>query len=157
MLPLVIFIIALIVAAIFMQMYSRWEDWVDIVLGSLLFFNVGIFGFMACYAHTIIPNQTAALIGWAPGSPFQFEVGMANLAFGVLGVMSLWFQRKFWLATIVGYSVFLFGAFFGHLIEYSKGNDAPYNIGLFVWFQDLILPIVLLSLLYLHFKKQYRY
>lgn len=42
----------------------------------------GIGGFIA---HVFISDEVADSIGWNAGSPFQLEVGFANLAIGVLG------------------------------------------------------------------------
>jgi len=61
--------------------------------------NVGIAGILGFYSHTFNAAATAEFIAWAPGSPFQFEVATANLAFGVLGVLCLWFGGAFWAAT----------------------------------------------------------
>ncbi len=46
----------------------------------------GLIGFLG---HTFKAQEIALKIGWQP-SPFQFEVAVANLAFGVLGILCLW-------------------------------------------------------------------
>lgn len=62
---------------------------VDILLFYLLLINVGFTGLFAFYGHTFLADQVAASIGWAKGSPFQLEVAMTNLAFGILGVLCI--------------------------------------------------------------------
>lgn len=109
-------------------------------------------GLLAFYAHTFLADNTAEKIGWATGSPFQFEVAVANLSYGLLGIIAYVSKPPFIKATIIGYTVFVVGAFVGHLIQYQKGDIAPYNIGLFVWFNDLLIPLLLLSLLTLKEK-----
>ncbi|MCQ8904725.1 MAG: hypothetical protein NQU45_03285 [Methanothermobacter sp.] len=52
----------------------------------------------------------ATYIEWPTGSPFQLEVAFANLSFGVLGLLSWKFRGEFWMATIIGFSVFYLGA-----------------------------------------------
>ena len=105
-------------------------------------------GLLATYAHTGMAAETARKIGWEPGSPFQFEVAMANLSYAVLGFMAVWRGGRFTEATVIGWSVLLFGCFIGHMVNwYTTGNTAPYNIGIFVWFNDLILPVLALILL----------
>lgn len=117
-------------------------------LSYILFFNMGLMGLLAAYAHVFMGPEIAKSIGWAPGSPFQYEVGMANLAFGVLGILSYWIRGRFWDASIIGWSVLLFGCFIGHVISYFVDNNkAPYNIGPYIWFYDLILPSLVLALL----------
>jgi hypothetical protein len=37
------------------------------------------------------------MIGWPPGNPFQFEVGVHDGAWGVLGFLCIWIGGLFWL------------------------------------------------------------
>jgi len=150
MISFVLFICAVIFAVIFTAIRKR--SFTKTLLYAVVFFNIGLMGLLAFYAHIFMADSTAEKIGWATGSPFQFEMGIANLSYGVLGILSLWYRGKFTLATILGYSVLLLGAFVGHLIQYSKGDIAPYNIGMFVWFNDLFIPILLNTLLILNWK-----
>lgn len=86
--------------------------------------------------------------GWPTGSPFQYEVAAANLAFGILGVLCIWWRGSFWLATGIGSAVFLFGAAMVHLCDLVlHHNLAANNAGLILWLDDLTLPILLLALL----------
>lgn len=111
------------------------------LLKFIIFFNIGVMGLLGYYVHTFMPDEIAKGIGWAPGSPFQFEVAMANLAFGILGVLSLFFGPQFWLATVLGQIIYFIGCFWGHMVQLSLGNTAPYNAGIYIWLSDLILPI----------------
>lgn len=127
----------------------RYPNNVEAFLSYILLFNMGLMGLLGAYAHIFLGPETAKSIGWQPGSPFQFEIGMANLAFGVLGVLSFWLRGSFWDASIIGWSVLFLGCFIGHVINfYTENNAAPYNIGPYIWFYDLILPILVLALLY---------
>ncbi len=122
-----------------------------IILAWAIFFNIGISGLMAFYAHAFRAAQTAGFIGWPAGNPFQFEVACANLALGVLGVLSLWMSSGFRLATILGFSVFLLGAAVGHIDQLVKlGNQAPGNAGAPLY-ADIIAPPLLLTLWAVHF------
>ena len=119
----------------------------EVVLHWSLAVNVGVAGLLGAYAHTARAAETAALIGWAPGSPFQFEVAMANLAFGVLGVLCIRLRGLFWWATAIGYGVFLLGAAYGHIVEIvTVQNYAPGNAGIVLWW-DILTPIAHLILL----------
>jgi hypothetical protein len=121
---------------------------VEVALLYLLVFFAGVSGLVSALAHTFWAAQIARQIGWAPGSPFQFEVAMANLAFGVLGIMCIWQRGNFWAATGIGLSVFLLGCAYGHLKEVVvAGNYAPDNVGPVLWFNDLAIPILILGLL----------
>lgn len=136
------------------------KDWsglkcTEILLSYILFFNMGLMGLLAAYAHIFMGPEIAKQIGWQPGSPFQFEMGIANLSYGILGVLAYWIRGRFWEATVVGWSVLFLGCFVGHLIDYYVNhNTAPLNIGVYIWLTDLFLPLFLLSsLLYLRIKQ----
>jgi hypothetical protein len=108
---------------------------------------LGVNGVLAFIAHVFFGPATARFIGWPPGNPFQFEVGIANLSLGVLGLMSVWRRGgDFWLATIVMATVFYWGAAVGHIIQIVRfQNFAPGNAGLPLY-ADIIFPLVLIGL-----------
>jgi hypothetical protein len=122
---------------------------VEIALWYLLVIFAGAGGLMGALGHTFRSREIALGIGWPPGSPFQFEVAMANLAFGVLGVMCIWHRGGFWTATGVGWAVFLLGCAYGHAREMLAGNFAPMNAGLMIWLSDVMIPLAILGLLLL--------
>jgi hypothetical protein len=126
---------------------------VDIVLLNFLFILVGLSGLMAFYGHMFLSDKIAISIGWATGSPFQLEVAMTNLAFGVLGVLCIRFRDGFWLATGVGYATFLFGAAYVHINEMIvAGNYAQNNAGAVLYLGDIAIPLMILILLLLRAK-----
>lgn len=150
MFVLFLFLLTLIFASVQIAMNREWgtAKMVERFLSFFLFFNLGCGSLLGAYGHLFMGPEIAEKIGWAPGSPFQFEIGIANLAFGVLGVLSYWIRGSFWTATIIGWSVFVMGCFVGHLINFAEtGNSAPYNIGLYIWLYDFLLPILFLVLL----------
>jgi hypothetical protein len=57
---------------------------------------LGFSSILAFFGHTFAADEIAAYIGWMPGSPFQFEVAVANLAIGVLGISCVWLRGNFW-------------------------------------------------------------
>lgn len=123
---------------------------VETLLFYLLLVNVGFTGLFAFYGHAFLSDQVAAGIGWPKGSPFQLEIAATNLAFGVLGVLCVFFRDDFWLATGLGYSLFLFGAAFVHIREIlAAGNLALYNAGPVLYVGDIGVPTLILALLIL--------
>jgi hypothetical protein len=160
MLSIFLFLLALIFTATHLIYKKGWvvDRSIETFLGYILLFNMGFMGVLAAYAHIFMGPETAKQIGWQPGSPFQFEIGMANLSYGVLGILSYWIRGRFWTASIIGWAIFLLGCFVGHLIDYYKyHNTAPLNIGVFIWFNDLFLPLLTLTLFFilraLHLKR----
>ena len=111
----------------------------------LLFIYVGLMGILTAYAHVFRPIQTSASIGWST-SPYEYEVGMADLTLGVLGVLCLWFRGNFWLATAVANAVWLLGDAIGHIRQMLLfNNHAANNSGIFL-IAELITPTLILGL-----------
>lgn len=119
---------------------------VEIILLYQLIFTVGIGGLLGFYAHAFMSDQTAEYIGWPKGNPFQLEVAYTNLTFGILGILSVFFRGNFWLATLLGVSIwFLLDAYY-HIRDLAVyHNDAPGNAGLPLY-SDIAIPTFLLGL-----------
>jgi len=123
---------------------------VELLLLYLLVINIGIGGILAWYGHTFIADEIARKIGWQPGSPFQFEVAVADLSWGVCGLLCIWLRQGFWTATGIGSSVFFLGCAFGHIRQIiQEGNMAIYNAGPVLWIGDLGIPLSILILLWM--------
>ncbi|MGH6734637.1 MAG: DUF6790 family protein [Methyloceanibacter sp.] len=118
-----------------------------------LVIDVGVIGFILGFIpHVFFANETARMIGWPPGSPFQFEVGVHDGAWGVLGFLCIWIGDSFWLATGLGWSLFMLGATYGHIHQMAlHDNYAPYNF--FTIFSDGFVAVWLLVLLYLYHRE----
>jgi hypothetical protein len=111
----------------------------------LLVIYVGLMGFLTAYAHVFHPIQTSASIGWST-SPYEYEVGMADLTIGVLGILCIWFRGNFWLATAIANAVWLLGDAVGHLHQITANNNhAANNSGIFL-IAEILTPLVILFL-----------
>ena len=111
----------------------------------LLFIYVGLMGLLTAYAHVFRPLQTSASIGWST-SPFEYEVGMADLTVGVLGILCFSIRGNFWLATAIANAVWLLGDAIGHIRQMTLNNNhAANNAGIFL-ILEIITPIVILLL-----------
>src|ERR1700691_2626454 len=115
----------------------------------LLFIYVGLMGLFTAYYHVFRPVETSASIGWST-SPYEYEVGMADLTVGVLGVLCLVFRDGFWLATAIAEAVWLLGDAVGHIREMMlRNNHAENNAGIFLIF-ELAMPVLILILVFYH-------
>src|SRR5687768_2146345 len=83
----------------------------------------GIGGFLA---HVFISDEIADAIGWDAGSPFQLEVGFANLAIGLLGAIAAERRDGFREATVAAAFVFGVGAALAHVA--ATGSLALVNL-----------------------------
>jgi hypothetical protein len=147
------FIAALIVAAVHLYRDRQPRTWgrvAEILLVWFLVIDVGIaliFGFIS---YTVFAKQAAESIGWPPGNPFQTEVAIANLGFGTLGILCYWFRGQFWLATVIGVTVWLVGDGIGHIYQIIvASNYSPNNAGAALY-NCFATPLILISLLLIY-------
>lgn len=119
----------------------------DRLIRYIMLFPVGIQGLWGALDHLGFPARTAASIGWAP-SPFQFEVGVANLGLGVAGLIAAFYGSwNFRLSLAIYVLFFLGGAAWGHVIQMmNAANFAPGNAGP-IFYTDILTPVSLLILL----------
>ncbi len=74
----------------------------------------------------VLADEAAKMIGWPAGNPFQFEVGLHDGAWGLLGFLCVFIGGGFWVATALGWSFFLLGAAYGHVISWpSRATSRP--------------------------------
>lgn len=140
-------ILTLILALILIYRRPKTKNMIiESLLLALLVVMVGLSSIWAFMGHAFMGAMIAAYIGWPAGSPFQLEVAVANLSYGILGLLCLKFRDDFWTATIIGFAVFYLGAAYIHIQDMFRGNYAPGNVGAPLYF-DIILPILLLGLL----------
>jgi hypothetical protein len=109
---------------------------------------VGVMGVMTFVFHVFMSARASASIGWAP-SPFEYEVGIADLTVGVLGILCIWLRENFWLATAIANAVWLLGDAIGHVRQMVEHNNhASNNSGIFLVLEFLMPPIILALTLY---------
>ena len=119
---------------------------IDRLLRYLFLFPLGIQGVWAFIGHVFFPQQSAASIGWAP-SPFQYEVGVANLGLGLACIYAAFRGFEARVAAGIVAACFLLGAGIGHIRDIvATGNLAAGNAGP-IMFTDFLTPIAILALL----------
>src|SRR6266542_4399854 len=125
---------------------------IHLLLLYALVLDVGVIGlFQGFIPHVFFAGQAADLIGWPQGSPFQFEVGFHDGAWGLLGFLCLWIGGSFWIATGLGWSFFMLGATYVHVYHtVREGNYGPYNF--LTIFSDGFITVWLLVLVYLYYR-----
>ncbi len=141
----------LTVVFIILDLHGTTQFWGTVVLRDVLYYAYGwqMLGFAT--GHLLFSNAVAEYIGWPKDDPFQFEVGLADLGMGILGIMCCWFDGYFWLASIVIVTVVGWGCAIGHIKHIVKNkNFNPGNAG-FALYWDIFLPIVLIALGIIYF------
>ncbi|MEV0200031.1 DUF6790 family protein [Nonomuraea sp. NPDC050691] len=92
--------------------------------------------------------EVADSIGFAH-SAFQWEVGWADIAVGLIGFLSIWNRGSFMNAAVIAMAVLYWGDAAGHVMQLvAHGNTAPNN----VWTipTDILQPLVAVVLLVIH-------
>lgn len=132
---------------------SEWtrKRVLELLLLYQIIFSLGMTSLLAFIGLSVMPQYIASYMNW-PACPFQQELANVNLAFACLGIMSIWYRGDFWLATIVGFSIWILADGFHHVYEllvlhnYSPGN---YGVNLVT---DMVVPVILLIILYFYRK-----
>lgn len=108
------------------------------------------FLFFAAFA---LIGAAVHLLGYSNGDGgFQTEVGFADLAVGVLGVLCFRFRDGFLLAAVIAVSICYLGDAYGHIHQAAiHDNHAPDNTGLVLW-ADFIQPLVAIGLYALRWR-----
>jgi hypothetical protein len=120
---------------------------VDRALRYLFLFPLGVQGLWAFVGHVFFAKQAAASIGWAT-SPFQYEVGVANLGLGLACIYAAFKGFEARVAAGILAACFLLGAGIGHVKDIlTTGNLAPGNAGP-IMLTDLLTPIAVFALLF---------
>ncbi|MGB5846130.1 MAG: DUF6790 family protein [Anaerolineales bacterium] len=103
----------------------------------------GIGGF---FGHLFLSDQVAEAVGWPAGSPFQLEMGFANLVIGVLGIIAVGRRDGFREATVIAVTILGVGATIVHILDIiNTGNLAPGNT--IQNFSNLVRPTLLIGFL----------
>ena len=142
-------VLPVLLAALHVRLDSRAKDrlWtIEVYLIYLFMLGVGAGGLSGFFGHVFIPDAVAESIGWLTGSPFQQEMGFANLALGVLGFIAAARRDGFREATVIAITVVGVGATLVHVMDIvEEGNLAPGNTIQNV--ANLLKPALLIPLL----------
>ena len=147
--PILVWVAALLCAAIAVWRGPRPITRgvvIDKLLRYLFLFPLGVQGLWAFVGHVFFAEESAASIGWA-ASPFQYEVGVANLGLGLAALYAAFSGFQARAAVAIAAGCFLVGAGIGHILDIvEEGNFAPGNAGP-IMVTDFLTPIVILMLL----------
>jgi hypothetical protein len=129
------------------------ERVLELFLLYQIVFSLGLTSLMAFYGLTFMKEYVAKISGWA-SCTFEQLLANVNLAFGILGILCIWYRGYFWMATILGFSIWILSDGITHLLDmWMNHNYTPGNIGVPLW-TDIIVPIILLILLVFYMRDQ---
>lgn len=138
--PAILFVLALAIPTIRRDgpPATRYLTW-------LLLLSVGVESIWGGFFHVFFPQVAAASIGWQV-SPFQYEMGVADLALGITAVVSFWQGFGFRAAVVLCTVLVYIGVTMGHLRQVIVAQDySANNFGVLLLLT--VIKIVLLSVL----------
>ncbi len=104
------------------------ERRLEVFLLLIFGLSVGTNGLGGFVGHVFASDMVAESIGWPKDSPFQQEMGFANLAVGLLGLVAMTRRDGFREATAIAITTISVGATIVHLMDILEtGNLAPGN------------------------------
>lgn len=147
--PAALWVAALLCAAIAIWQAPRpitFRLIVDRLLRYLFVFPLGVQGLWAFFSHVFMSEDAANAIGWEP-SPFQFEVGVANLGLALASFYAAFKGFEARAATAIAAACFLAGAGVGHLMDIAQGDNLTAGNSGPILYTDFLTPIAVLVLL----------
>jgi hypothetical protein len=151
----VMLVTAFVIAALMVLIHRGRKDhaFVEELFRWLLLLSLGFQGVYTFIIHVFFASYSAQNIGWAE-SPFQYEVGIADLTVGVLGLIAFWSNFSFRVAAATAGIVWYGGDAIGHVRQMIIANNyAPGNAGPWFW-TDVLVPIVLAVCMFGIWKRQ---
>lgn len=116
------------------------------LLDWMLLLGIGVSYVWGGFFHVFFPDLAARSIGWA-NSPFQFEIGVADIAIGIVAIISFWRGLEFKTPVVIYVTLFCLGVAIGHITQAVEAHDyAANNFGLLLIetiVQMIILPVTL--------------
>ncbi|KAA0970610.1 hypothetical protein FPY71_08920 [Aureimonas fodinaquatilis] len=148
--PLVMLIAALAIAALTRTPAYAPERY----LAWLLLLSVGVEASWGGFFHVFFPEIASAQIGWQP-SPYEFEIGISDLALGITAIISFWRSLSFKSAVVVMMTLSYAGVLIGHVRQAAAGDFSPDNFGLLqvITLLHVILLPALLWIVWRHRKE----
>ncbi|MFP4537453.1 MAG: DUF6790 family protein [Dichotomicrobium sp.] len=145
--PLILYVAALVLGIAGIELPGAAAELSALAQWTLVV-ALGLQSLWAFLGHVFNAEPVARSIGWST-SPFQFEVGVANLGIGVAAIAAAWLGRPAAWAVFLMSACFLWGAAFGHLRDMVREhNFAINNAGPIFWW-DILTPLTLLVALVL--------
>lgn len=101
----------------------------DVTMKIVTMGMVGLVGVISFISHVVFHKDTARRLGWETDTPdWQFEVGFANLAFGITGILTVFsfFNMSSRVVIVIAYGLYLLQAAILH--GYRAISVKPANI-----------------------------
>lgn len=150
--PAVCLIISILLSLLSYAIHKDCARANRVLIKYIMLLAIGLSGIWGFYYHAFEPVMAAEFIGWK-NSPFQFEVAVANLGLGLVGIIGFFRTVEFAFSAWVFTASFLWGAAYGHVKQMIEtGNMAAGNAGA-IFYTDILIPLVLILAIACAWKK----
>jgi hypothetical protein len=136
---LILFVIATAVQFAQRPATGEWET--TLVLNAITYL-IGWAGIGAGIAHIFFGKSISRSIGFG-SSPFELEVGFANLAMGVVAILAANHGSDYWWAIILVSAIYRLGCGVGHVISIVRDRNLAVN-NTAILFIDFVVPAFLI-------------
>jgi hypothetical protein len=129
------------------------ESSVEVFLLFFLTIAYGFAPFISGLEQLLFPREATSFSGITAAHPVLTQLGFAYLAWGITGLLCIWFRGDFWNMQGIGYSIFLLGSAFTSLREVlmnGAGSDWVAWLSVVV---DALAPIIVISLLIVYNRR----
>jgi hypothetical protein len=131
-----------IIATIMQFATGAGADWRPTLVENAVVYMIGWAGIGAGISHIFFGRRISRTIGFAK-SPYELEVGFADLAMGIVGVIAASFSPDYWLAIILVSSIFRVGCGIGHIRSMIEDRNFAIN-NTAILFTNFVVPVFLL-------------
>jgi len=109
----------------------------------MLFLSLGLHSLWAAFGHLMASEMVAKSIGWET-SPFQIEVGWANVGIGLGAIAASFLGFGAAVAITIMAACFLWGAAKVHTEEMIQEKNFSINNAGPIYFWDILTPLTLI-------------
>lgn len=131
-------VILFVIATIVQFAQGAGDDWGPTVVLNGVVYLIGWAGIGAGISHIFFGRAISRSIGFEK-SPYELEVGFADLAMGIVAVLAAGYTSEYWWAIILTSAIFRVGCGFGHIRSMIRdGNFAINNTA--ILFINFVVP-----------------
>jgi phosphate/sulfate permease len=122
------------------------EHWGPTLVANAVTYMIGWAGVGAGISHLFFGNKISRTIGFEK-SPYELEVGFADLSFGIVALMAANYSIEFSLAVILVSSIYRVGCGIGHIRSMITERNFAINNTL-ILFTNFVVPALLIVAYY---------
>lgn len=135
-------VILFVVATLAQFAGGAGEGWGPTLVANAVVYMIGWSGIGAGISHIFFGGRISRTIGFDK-SPYELEVGFADLAYGIAGVIAAHFSPDYWFAVILISSIYRVGCGIGHIRSIVRDKNYAIN-NTAILFVNFVVPAFLL-------------